>query len=135
MKKKKETKSRSRPKHYLTAPPKSRFSYFLVSFVLSLALLGSLASVLVVDKNSRMVGWSEQRVELAFSNTAKSLEITVAGHSLAVDKKPVYLIGSFLGKLQTVYNYAKPAPDRLADMLYTAARKKLIQEAKNIRFS
>lgn len=133
MKKSRNKKSSAKVKKYSNAPGKGRFAYFLASFILSISFVLFLGGVLIVDKNTRMVGWDENRTELALASTAKSFKLTVAGDSFSIDKRPFLAAGDFAAKLETGYDYVKPATDRVRDMICMAARSGLAGMIKKLR--
>lgn len=108
---------------YPSAPRKSGPVYFAVSFILSVCLIATLAGILLVDRNTRMVGWSENRVELAFSSTDKSLQVTLAGRELTLRAQPFEQAGRWMRRLQAGAACVESPQARLAKIAFAAGEK------------
>lgn len=101
---------------YPAAPKRRNISYFLASFLISLTVLICCASILIVDKNTSMVGWSEDRVELAFNNTGKAIKVTLAGKSVEIQTQPFQDAEHLARQLKTGYDCVKSPRSRLFDI-------------------
>jgi len=112
-------------KRYIKAPTKSAVAYFSSAAILTLALVGALAAMMLVDKNCSAVGWNRQRTELAFNSTGQQLEITVMDNSFTLSTTPFKTVADVYCKVNRVADYIKPAPVRMADMLYALIDAKL----------
>jgi hypothetical protein len=94
---------------------RKQISYFISSFILTLAVAYTVVSVIVVDKNSRKIGWSDQKATLAFSSNNKRMDFSIAGSNLNLDLTLFNKAQEIIADLQTSYNQIKPVPNKLSD--------------------
>lgn len=94
---------------------RKQFSYFIASFFLTLAVACAVVSGIVVDQNSRKIGWSDQKAVLAFSSNNKRMDFYIAGGNFNLDLTFFNKTEDIIGRLQTSYNLIKPVPNKLTD--------------------
>lgn len=64
---------------------KSQTSAFITSFVVTLAVIGLIFGVFIVDRNTRDIGWGTSDTTLAFSSTSTRIGMTVLGENVTID--------------------------------------------------
>ncbi|HEX2937651.1 MAG TPA: hypothetical protein VHO66_01880 [Ruminiclostridium sp.] len=104
MSKKHVRRKKSKIKFY-EAPAKSRASYFFASFFITLSLLLTGLGLIVVNINSKQLGFGEDLQVFSVSCDEKQYDVSVIGSSFSVDKFYVdsaadYINRSYLTKLQ-----------------------------------
>lgn len=114
---------------------KRRISYFLTSFVLTLAIAGTVASVIIVDQNSRNIGWSDQKATLAFSPNNKKMDFSIAGGNFNIDLTYFSKAQEIINKFQISYNLIKPVPNKLMDEVIMFLEPKISEIFSKIYYS
>lgn len=118
-------KSLSRQKHRRKVTARQRVARLVAVTVLVIAAMAALYGILTADHNSRLVGWDENRTELAFDASEDRLNFTVVGQDYYIDTAPITGSTGIYTQLRRGINYLKPSPMRMADMLYQYVKEKL----------
>jgi hypothetical protein len=112
-----------------------RISYFFTSFALTLAIAGTVAGIIIVDQNSRNIGWSDQKASLAFSSNNKKMDFSIAGGNYKVDLTYFDTAQEIINKYQTSYNLIKPVPNKLIDEAIMFLEPKMAEIFSKIYYS
>lgn len=86
---------------------------FFASFFVTLAVLGSVAAVVVADQNTRHIGWSADETSLAFSSQSQKLDVRLMGNSFVFDVGAIRGALSEYWEKRLVFDRLAPAPERL----------------------
>jgi hypothetical protein len=92
-----------------------KLTYFFTSFILTLAVVGTAVSIIVVDQNSRKIGWRDQKAVLAFSSNNNRMDFSIAGSNLNLDLTLFNKAQEIRTSLKTSYNQIKPVPNKFYD--------------------
>ena len=87
---------------YYAAPAKSRASYFLASFFLTLTVALLAVGLVIADRNSQRLGWGQDVEVFAVTNSGNQISFTFMGNAFTC--KPVNT-----DAVQTVLNKIRPA--------------------------
>jgi hypothetical protein len=112
-------------RNYIKSPVKHRAGKFVTAVIAFAAVATAAVGIMMVDHNSRVMGWNDNRTELAFSSQADRLDITMMGDRYEIDTTVVSQAQDVLGRLQKGLYVLKPAPLRLVDMLYPYVKEHL----------
>ena len=110
-------------------PAKKRRSavYFFTAFFLTLAVFACGAGFLVVDRNTRRIGYSNEGVTLAMSSTDKQLDLTILGHSVSVPTQPFVQAAAVFQRARDSFSPMTSAPERLQQELRTLSLAGLLE--------
>lgn len=105
------------------APAKRHHSVacFFTSFFITLAVFGTVAGVIIVDSNTRHIGWNTDSTALAFSSQSKRLNLTVFGGSYVIDFGAMQKAAAVYGKARDSFSRIAPAPGRFCGELLQLA--------------
>jgi hypothetical protein len=112
-------------RRYQKGPEHKKTARVLTAVVLSLALAGFAAGIIITDKNSFEVGWGQQRTTFAFSISGKKLDMTVLGRKLTLDSGSAAAAGRAAKEAWKELESVRPAGVRMMDMLYHSVKKEL----------
>jgi hypothetical protein len=104
---------------------KHQFIYFISSFILTLAVAGTIVSFIIVDQNSRKIGWSDEKTALAFSANNKRMDFSIQGSSYNIDLTVFNKVQKVMTKLETSYDMIKPVPSKFSDELFLFLEPKI----------
>jgi hypothetical protein len=126
------TRTKSKKKHfysfggrYKKSTQKHRMAKVLTAVIILVAVAAAATGILVVDHNSRIIGWGEKRSELAFAVSPDRADITIMGQEYYIDTGAVTQAGRIYAQLARGLDYLKPAPIRLLDMLYIYVKDRI----------
>ena len=102
-----------------------QFIYFISSFILTLAVAGTIVGFIIVDQNSRKIGWSDEKTVLAFSANNKRMDFSIQGSSYNIDLTIFNKVQEVMTKLETSYDMIKPVPSKFSDELFLLLEPKI----------
>lgn len=91
-------------------------AYFFTSFLTTLAVIGTIAGVMVVDFRSRAIGWNEGGASLAFSPQNGGMRMTVLGRSMDLPELPKTTEAPFTN-IRAAWEVLEPPTARFTDDL------------------
>lgn len=102
---------------------KRQASVFMTSFFVTLAVLGLIFGIFMVDKNTKEIGWGTENTTLAFSSSTQKLGMTVLGKNCSVS------LGQkerrILQDASIAVSDMAPCRDKLLEMAFSSAGKYL----------
>lgn len=106
------------PKSYKLKPKRHKVTRLVTLTIIIIAIATALTGMMIVDHNSRFMGWNDNITELAFAAYSDRLDITVLGQKYFVDTTIITGASGVYTQLKKGLDYLKPSPLRLVDMLY-----------------
>ena len=104
---------------------KQKAAKMICVLILFAAVVSAVAGVMVVDHNSRTVGWGDNRTELAVAVYNDKADITVMGQQYYIETGLIKQANHIYGQICRGFDYLTPAPVRFVDMVYLYVKNKI----------